>query len=122
MCLSFLFASRRLARRRRLRLASRWHLSAAGEGVFTVGARWPQELFFRKMTFFAKSLKSHFISVGYTCVFYDEGVWWGAVPAGLGRLSGGRFRLSCGYAQSYPQILGQITRVSPVARRLAPSV
>lgn len=49
----FFCASRRLARRRRPRLASRWHLSAAGEGVFRVRARRPQALFCRKMTFFA---------------------------------------------------------------------
>jgi len=30
------------------------HLCAAGEGVFTVGAPDPQELFFRKMRFFAE--------------------------------------------------------------------
>jgi hypothetical protein len=49
----FSFAFRGLASPRPSRSASRWHLSAAGEGVFTDGTVGPQVLFYGKMTFFA---------------------------------------------------------------------
>jgi len=53
MCLSFFLFRLVICLSARPRLASRWHLSAAGEGVFTDGAVDPQVLFYRKMTFFA---------------------------------------------------------------------
>ncbi|CAN0264564.1 unnamed protein product, partial [Chrysoparadoxa australica] len=39
------------------RLASRWRLSAAGEGVFTVSAAYPQPLFWRNLHFLRRAPK-----------------------------------------------------------------
>jgi hypothetical protein len=61
ICLCF-FASRTTAFAA-ARLASPWHLSAAGEGLSTVWCGYPQGLFFRKIRFFAEPLQNHCFSV-----------------------------------------------------------